>query len=237
MGLGRAGWRAAAVGSVAVLLAAAAGMPPAVAAAPARPLPIRAAAGETLTARFTELIDALPVAAEDRTGYVRTAFRHWNAGQDPADGCDTRREVIRSEALVAPEVGPKCALAGGVWFSPYDDLTITDAAGLDVDHLAPLAEAWDSGASRWSAAEREAYANDQGDPRTLIAVSARSNRQKADKDVAQWLPTRSYQCQYVQDWTAVKTRWGLSVDPVELAALHHVAADCEDVPITVTLAR
>jgi len=28
----------------------------------------------------------------------------------------------------------------------------------------PLAEAWDSGASSWSAAEREAYANDLGDP-------------------------------------------------------------------------
>ncbi len=36
-------------------------------------------------------------------------------------------------------------------------------SGLDIDHLVPLDEAWDCGASAWSAAEREAYANDLGD--------------------------------------------------------------------------
>ncbi|MFA7766339.1 hypothetical protein ACGFNX_26860 [Streptomyces sp. NPDC048723] len=35
-------------------------------------------------------VSALPIAAEDRTGYQRTSFRHWNAGDIPADGCDTR---------------------------------------------------------------------------------------------------------------------------------------------------
>ncbi|MFJ3793871.1 HNH endonuclease family protein [Kitasatospora sp. NPDC090091] len=224
--------RAAAVAVLLLAGSAGAAVPASAAPAAGRRVP-----GETVTAQFSELIDALPVAPEDRTGYVRTAFRHWNAGLDPADGCDTRREVILSEALVAPEVGPRCALVGGVWFSPYDDRTITDATKIDVDHLAPLAEAWDSGASKWTAAEREAYANDQGDSRTLIAVSYQSNRQKADKDLAEWLPTAAYQCRYAEDWTAVKTRWGLAVDDIELAALRRIAAGCEDVPITVTLAR
>ncbi|WP_406205448.1 HNH endonuclease family protein [Kitasatospora sp. NBC_01560] len=220
-----------------VLLAGSAAEASAVA-APATGTARHRVAGETVSAAFSELIDALPVAAEDRTGYVRTAFKHWNSGLDPADGCDTRREVIRSEALVSPEVGPRCALAGGVWFSPYDDRTITDATKIDVDHLIPLAEAWDSGASTWTAKEREAYANDQGDPRTLIAVSFQSNRAKADKDVAGWLPSsEAYRCRYAEDSTAVKTRWGLSVDQVELDALHRIAAGCENIMITVTLAR
>jgi hypothetical protein len=45
----------------------------------------------------------------------------------------------------------------------------------------PLAEAWDSGASQRTAKERELYANDLGDARDLIAVSAASNRSKADR--------------------------------------------------------
>jgi hypothetical protein len=39
------------------------------------------------------------------------------------------------------------------------------------------------------------------------------------------------------DWIADKTRWGLSIDPAEQAALSEVLNRCPDVPITVTLAR
>ncbi|MEV0976570.1 hypothetical protein [Streptomyces sp. NPDC049915] len=53
--------------------------------------------------------------------------------------------------------------------------------------MVPLAEAWDSGAWHWSPEEREAYANDLGDDRALIAVSATSNRSKADQDPTTWL--------------------------------------------------
>ncbi|RAJ70632.1 uncharacterized protein DUF1524 [Streptomyces sp. PsTaAH-137] len=93
----------------------------------------------------------------------------------------------------------------------------------------------DSGASQWSAAEREAYANDLDDKRDLIAVSAASNRAKADKDPADWLPPAAgYRCQYVTDWIADKTRWGMSIDTTEKTAL---LDGCPDQPITVTLAR
>ncbi|WP_374005151.1 GmrSD restriction endonuclease domain-containing protein [Streptomyces ipomoeae] len=82
--------------------------------------------------------------------------------------------------------GTNCALSGGSWHSPYDDTTFTQARALDIDHLVPLAESWDSGASGWTAAERQAYANDLDDPRALIAVSAASNRSKADQDPTTW---------------------------------------------------
>ncbi|MFK0237372.1 hypothetical protein [Streptomyces vinaceus] len=36
-------------------------------------------------------VSALPLAIENRTGYRRTSFKHWNAGEIPADGCSTRR--------------------------------------------------------------------------------------------------------------------------------------------------
>ncbi|MER6030721.1 hypothetical protein [Streptomyces sp. NPDC001851] len=72
----------------------------------------------------------------------------------------------------------------------------------------------------------------------LIAVSAASNRSKADQDPSTWLPPAvGYRCTYVTDWVVDKTRWGLSVDAGEQAALAEVLGSCPDVPVTVTRAR
>ncbi|MFD8951952.1 HNH endonuclease family protein [Streptomyces xanthophaeus] len=172
-------------------------------------------------------VSALPLAVEDRTGYQRTSFRHWNTGELPSDGCNTRQEVLLSEAVDYPEIGPGCALSGGMWVSYYDDVSVTDAGRLDIDHMVPLAEAWDSGASSWTAQRREAYANDQGQAASLVAVTARSNRQKADQDPAQWLPSSPEAlCRYGAEWTATKLRWGLAVDEAERERLWDIVAGC-----------
>ncbi|WP_181140796.1 HNH endonuclease [Streptomyces sp. Ru62] len=85
---------------------------------------------------------------------------------------------------------------------------------------------------------REAYANDLGDDRALIAVSAASNRSKADHDPTTWLPLAAgYCCQYVTDWIADKVRWSLSIDPAEHTALADVLDACPIDPVTVTTAR
>jgi len=61
----------------------------------------------------------------------------------------------------------------------------------------------------------------------LLAVSATSNRQKGDKDPAEWLPDRAaYQCQYARAWVQVKQYYGLSVDSLEKAALGEVLGGC-----------
>ncbi|MEW2254995.1 HNH endonuclease family protein [Streptomyces sp. NPDC047869] len=192
--------------------------------------------GQTITAPVRDALALLPIRDEDRTGYDRTKFRHWIDAD--RDGCNTRAEVLKAEAVVAPEQGARCLLTGGEWYSPYDDQYIQGPRGLDIDHLVPLAEAWDSGASTWTAAEREAYANDLGDDRALIAVSAASNRSKADQDPSTWLPpAEGYRCEYVTDWIADKIRWGLSIDAIEQASLTDVLSRCPDVPVTVTTAR
>ncbi|MCX4546691.1 HNH endonuclease family protein [Streptomyces sp. NBC_01565] len=174
-----------------------------------------------------EAVDMIPVAAEHREGYKRDLYKHWNKGQVAADGCDTRKEVILAEAVVAPQVAAGCKLTGGSWRSAYDDMVVTDAARLDVDHFVPLAEVFDSERTPWSAARREAYANDQNSPDTLIAVSAASNRSKADKDPAEWLPSDgSYHCTYAATWVGTKLRWDLAADEAERQALLGIAEDC-----------
>jgi hypothetical protein len=103
--------------------------------------------------------------------------------------------------------------------------------------MVPLAEAWDSGASGWDAARREAYANDLGQATSLVAVTAASNRSESDQDPAQWLPPAAGAvCRYVSEWTATKLRWGLAVDEAEQARLRELAAGCTTSSVTYELA-
>ncbi|WP_434100801.1 HNH endonuclease family protein [Streptomyces pharetrae] len=193
-------------------------------------------AGGTLALPLHDAVQVLPAAEESRAGYQRSSFRHWVDADK--DGCSTRNEVLLEEAFLAPEQTASCRLTDGEWYSAYDNLYISSPGGLDIDHLVPLAEAWDSGASQWTPAEREAYANDLGDARSLIAVSARSNRSKADQDPAEWLPPYApYHCQYLTDWVATKMRWQLAVDDHERDTLTNATADCPNVPVEVTFAR
>ncbi|MFF0484844.1 HNH endonuclease family protein [Streptomyces sp. NPDC004435] len=208
--------------SAALLLALA----PLAVAAPASAAQSAPAAAAVLP--LADAVDRLPVAVEERTGYDRDSFRHWNKGLDPADGCHTRNEVLLAEAVEAPQVGPRCKITGGAWFSYYDGRTLTDTADIDIDHVVPLAEAWDSGASAWTAQRREAYANDQDASVSLVAVTDRVNQAKADRDPAEWMPPLpDVHCRYVGEWTATKLRWGLSVDQAEADALAVYAEACE----------
>ncbi|MEV6758434.1 HNH endonuclease family protein [Streptomyces sp. NPDC051214] len=223
----------------AVLLTAAAALVIPAAAAQASPAGNPAPApraGETLTQPLQVALKALTIADEDRSGYQRTSFKHWVDADK--DGCTTRAEVLKAEALAAPDQGSKCKLSGGRWYSEYDDQYVDGPSGLDIDHRIPLAEAWDSGANHWSTAERQAYANDLGDARALIAVTARSNRSKSDQDPSTWMPpAEGNRCEYVSQWIAVKTRWKLTIDPSEEAALAENATRCPNTPIKVQLAR
>jgi hypothetical protein len=195
-----------------------------------------AAPGDTVVMPVREALTALPVQDEVRAGYSRDLFRHWIDADK--DSCSTRAEVLLEEAVTAPQVGARCSLTGGTWYSPYDSRTLTAASQADIDHMVPLAEAWDSGARDWDAAERQAYANDLDDWRSLIAVSAASNRSKADQDPATWMPpTTAYHCEYLTNWVTVKTRWGLTIDQAERDNLADALASCPDTTIEVTLAR
>lgn len=194
--------------------------------------PADAAAGSAVVTRSLRLaVRALPVAGEVRRGYDRDRFRHWVDAD--SDGCDTRDEVLIAEARTAPSVGPDCRLVGGRWFSYYDGVGTSSPSTFDVDHMVPLAEAWDSGARRWDASTRTAFANDLGDRRSLVAVTASSNRSKSDQDPAEWLPRRRVRCRYVAEWVAVKTRWQLSVDRTEKRTLARLALACPDVTVRV----
>ena len=188
---------------------------------PAQPAdPAATRAGDQESLRLRAAVRALPVARETPRGYDRDRFEHW---VDADHDCqDTREEVLVAESRV-PVDG--CTITTGEWHSWYDGATWTDPSDVDIDHLVPLKEAWDSGARGWDDSARERFANDLDDPRTLVAVTDNVNQSKGDRDVAEWLPDH-HECRYVRQWVAVKLRFGLAADRTEHSALVRGARDC-----------
>ncbi|MCX5047852.1 MULTISPECIES: HNH endonuclease family protein [unclassified Streptomyces] len=181
----------------------------------ALPTPVSAATARTYLASLT-------VATEDRTGYQRSLFPTWIT---ISGTCNTREYVLKRDGSNVV-TNSACTATSGSWYSVYDGATWTAASDLDIDHLVPLAEAWDSGASKWTTAQRQAFANDVTRPQ-LIAVTDNVNQQKSDQDPAEWMPPlSSYACTYVRAWVQVKYYYDLSVDSAEKSKLSSVLSGC-----------
>lgn len=170
----------------------------------------------------------LTVAPEaDGADYERSAFRHWVDAD--GDGCDARQEVLVAESRIetAPISERGCPVTAGEWISLYDGVVVTVPSKLDIDHMVPLKEAWESTASTWSAEQRQGYANDLDEPLALLAVTASSNRSKSDRDPGEWKPPdESVWCLYATAWVTVKVKWSLTADEQEVAALREMLARC-----------
>ncbi|MFJ1548728.1 HNH endonuclease family protein [Streptomyces sp. NPDC088246] len=208
--------RRIAVVAASAALAATTGLLTAPTAQAAMPTPVSASTARTYLSELT-------VAAEgSSTGYSRDKFPHWIT---QSGTCNTREVVLKRDGTNVTQ-DSSCAAVSGSWYSEYDGATWTAASDLDIDHMVPLAEAWRSGASSWTTAQRQAYANDLTRPQ-LIAVTDNVNQSKGDQDPASWLPSRTaYRCTYVRAWVHVKHYYNLSVDSAEKSALQSVLNGC-----------
>ncbi|MEU9758998.1 HNH endonuclease family protein [Streptomyces sp. NPDC047985] len=205
-----------AVAAASTALAATTGLLNAPTAQAAMPTPVSASTARTYLSQLT-------VAAEGSSdGYSRSKFPHWIT---QSGACNTREVVLERDGTNVQQ-DSNCAAVGGSWYSEYDGATWTLASDLDIDHVVPLAEAWRSGASGWTTAERQGFANDLTRPQ-LIAVTDNVNQAKGDKDPADWLPPRSsYGCTYARAWVHVKHYYDLDVDPAEKSALQAILNNC-----------
>ena len=182
-------------------------------------------------------LDRLVVQARPRgtEGYRRDAFgSDWVDTDD--NGCNQRddvllRDAVRGTTRVQTQGACDHDVVAGTWHDPYTGRTLTftdlkdlrQAEAIQIDHVVPLAEAWVSGARRWSRARRETFANDLDE---LLAVDGPTNMSKGDGDPASWRPPRGYQCTYARRWIAVKTRYRLAVDGSEKSALDRMLGLC-----------
>jgi hypothetical protein len=168
-------------------------------------------------------LGALKIAPEGKmAGYSRDRFPHW-ASQ--GNSCDTREIVLQRQGTDVKS-DKDCKAVSGTWNSVYDNVVIKDAGDVDIDHMVPLAEAWRSGADKWTDDERKAFANDLGGIQ-LLAVTAKSNRAKGDQDPAKWKPpAQTYWCTYAQYWISVKITYKLTADQAEHDALASMLKAC-----------
>lgn len=154
-----------------------------------------------------------------RTGYARDAFGH--AWLDKADGvpyarngCDTRNDLLRRDGReLRFRDGSDCVVVAMTLDDPYTGTTIDwrkrEAAEVQIDHVVPLSYAWQMGASRWPAAQRQRLAND---PLNLLPVQGRANSAKGDSGPASWLPpVRSIRCAYAVRFAQVAEKYALPV--------------------------
>lgn len=172
-----------------------------------------------------------------RYDYRRPAFGDaWdddNAAPLGHNGCDTRDDILDRDLVDKTYVSVKrCpnAVATGTLHDPYTNTTVAFRRGahtgeaVQIDHIVPLAYAWDMGAYDWTLPERLRFAND---PANLLAVEGQANQDKGDSPPGQWMPPNTaFACQYAVQFVAVARGYRLPVDEASAGALRRAAATC-----------
>jgi hypothetical protein len=198
-----------------------------------------AAAQAPAVQRGTDLLAGLTVVPRRIRGndYRRTAFgESWddeNGAPGGRNGCDTRDDILTRDLVEKTFVHTsRCpqAVASGTLRDPYTNATVAFARGnqvgaaVQIDHIVPLAFAWDMGARDWSDALRKRFAND---PANLLAVGGKANQDKGDLPPGEWMPPNAgFWCQYALQFIEVARGYRLAVDEATARELQNAAASC-----------
>lgn len=193
-----------------------------------------AAEGSPLPGTARAMLDLLPIKGKaPRTGYDREGQFGPAWTDTDRNGCDTRNDILARDLDQIARDG-SCRVLSGELIDPFSASVISFVRGettsreVQIDHLVPLANAWQTGAQSLSAERRELLAND---PLNLVAVSGSLNAQKGDGDAATWLPpNRAFRCEYVARQIGVKHHYDLWVTQAEHDQMLRVLDDCPSYP-------
>ena len=231
----RAAWEGDSAGMEEAVAACGLDRGPAAGQGPADPQPTPTATVETPTTEPSTSAPALVTTTTilvapvppDIPEYGRSQWKHWV----DADGdCrDTRQEVLVRESLseVEFETDSRCRVATGWWHGAFTRTRVNNPSELDVAHRVPLQNAHRSGGWAWPAEKKEEYANYLEVNLHLVAVTASINRSRGSKGPEEWRPPdRVLWCEYALYWSAVKTRWELTMGREEANAVREMLDTC-----------
>ncbi|MDN8623800.1 MULTISPECIES: HNH endonuclease family protein [Corynebacterium] len=151
-------------------------------------------------------------------GYQRDKFGDGWARSPTPEGtwCTTRQHVLR-EQLDDIKTADTCDVVRGHGLDPYTGKKLT-IGSINIDHIVPLAAAWDLGAARWSREERMSFANDR--KRNLVVTDSHVNRKKSDKTPEEWMPPSAEQaCWYATTYAKVIVAYDLALTKRDASAL------------------
>ena len=127
------------------------------------------------------------------------------------NGIDTRSEMLR---LLTTGIDPYTGRP-----LPYQ------RQQRHIDHLFPLAAAWDMGAAQWPQRKRVSFANDIS--RNLVVVAGDINIEKADSTPSEWLPPwKGSRCWYAGRYLTVAIHYNLSISQADWRALSAASRLC-----------
>ncbi|NLE81372.1 MAG: HNH endonuclease [Rhodococcus sp.] len=159
----------------------------------------------------------------------------WTDEQDAVgghDGCDTRNNVLAQSlhSTTFREGAEGCVVASGILADPYSGEALafdrSNARAVHIDHVYPLAAAWDMGAHRWSRELRIRFANDVAF--NLLAVNGPDNMRKSDGTPSEWLPPNpAYHCFYAGKYLMVAVHYALPITQSDAEVLREVARTCD----------
>jgi hypothetical protein len=165
-----------------------------------------------------------PSAPPTTPTYSRDQFGNGWADPD-GNGCDGRQDAV-ARATTDQHRTSRCYIATGDVTDWYTGRVCDDCVtrSFDVDHVVALADAWRSGASKWSRARRVAYAND---PTVLVVTNASLNRSKGDRGPDEWAPVNhDAACKYVRRYEFIKRVWRLHTTGSQRSAIRRTLATC-----------
>ena len=118
------------------------------------------------------------------------------------------------------------ARMGGRIYGPYTGATFSSTGETDIEHIVAKSEAHDSGLCSANSQTRRTFSNDL---LNLTLASPSVNRhQKSGKDFAEWRPGLN-QCWFADTIIKVKSKYRLTVDSREKAALETTLRSCSSV--------
>jgi hypothetical protein len=168
-------------------------------------------------------------------GYKRDQFgQSWtdnHNGSGGHNGCDTRNDVLAAQLTATHHRTAKSCVVveGTLTTEPYTGRRVefrkATASKVQIDHIYPLARAWDMGAARWPAQRRVDFANDQA--ANLLAVDGPANASKSDQGPGEWMPlNRAYRCVYVLRYLQVAHKYTLPITAADRDTAKTIAPTC-----------
>jgi hypothetical protein len=114
-------------------------------------------------------------------------------------------------------------VATGILVDPYTGSTIAfqrsqgTGEAVQIDHLVPLAYAWDQGAYGWTEEERARFRERSGGAAGGVGAA---NDAKGDKPPGRWMqPNTAFDCVYATKFIVVLRAYSLPVDPGSVPVL------------------